>query len=88
MPFQSLGLSPALARAAVIPWTTQNAPPAAQPVTQPVVQPATPAGTPGEVQPDQPPQLIPPVITAPEQITPGAIPDLPSADLLAPARPR
>lgn len=75
---------PALARAAIIPWTTQNA----APVSQPVAQPAPRDTTPGEVQPDQPPQLIPPVITAPEEITPGAIPDLPSADLLAPARPR
>lgn len=75
---------PALARAAIIPWTTQNAAPVARPVVQPVPQDTTP----GEVQTEQPPQLIPPVVAAPEQIAPGAIPDLPSADLLAPARPR
>ena len=58
------------------------------PVARPVVQPVPQDTTPGEVQTEQPPQLIPPVVAAPEQIAPGAIPDLPSADLLAPARPR
>ena len=67
-----------LARAAVIPWTTQTAP---API-RPAVQERAPENTPGA-----PPRLIPPQPVGPEQITPGAVPDLPSADLLAPAPP-
>ena len=68
---------PPLARAAVVPWTTTGA---AVPIRP------TPATAPASAPPGAPTEA--PAAPPPELITPGAVPELPSADLLAPPPPR